>query len=114
MQKCILTTLLATALALAQPTKATNSISGGHVTNLTYKDAFFVFQVQANGTNSCAPCPIDPVGLYAGGYCWISATVKGEVSLLVTADVHHIMLSGRVESLSSDCTMYQMALQNRD
>ena len=114
MQKYALTALLATALASMQPAKATNSISGGYVTNLTYKDAFFVFQLQVNGANSCVRCPRDPVGLYSGGYCWISATVKGEVSLLVEAEVHHLMLSGRVESLNSDCIMYQMSLQNKE
>ena len=113
MQKSSLTTLLLIALASMQSAKATNAIPGGYVTNLTYKDVYFVFQLQDNGSNSCAPCPRDPVGLYAGGYCWISATAKGEVALLVAAEVHHLIVSGRVESLSSDCTVYQMSLQNR-
>lgn len=109
-----LTVLVLGALASMQWATASDAIPGGYVTNLTYKDAYFVFQVRDKGSNSCAPCPRDPVGLYSGGYCWVSATVKGEVSLLVEADVHHLMVSGRVESSSSDCTVYQMSLQNEE
>lgn len=43
MKKSILATLTAIALAATQAATATNAISGGHVTNLTYKDAYFVF-----------------------------------------------------------------------
>ena len=109
----MLTTLLLITSAAMRPAIATNAIPGGYVTNLTYKDAYFVFQLQDNGSNSCAPCPKDPVGLFPGGYCWISATITGEVSLLEEADVHHLMVSGRVQSLNSNCAVYQMSLQNQ-
>ena len=114
MRKVILNAILVIALAAGQTAMATNAISAGYVTNLTYKDAYFVFQLQNNGSNSCAPCPRDPVELHAGGYCWVSATMDGEVSLLEEAAVHHLMVSGRVESLSSDCAVYQMTLQKRE
>lgn len=114
MRKVILNAVLVIALTAGQTAIATNAISDGYVTNLTYKDAYFVFELQNKGSNSCAPCPRDPVGLHAGGYCWVSATIDGEVSLLEEAEVHHLKVSGRVESLSSDCAVYQMTLQNRE
>ena len=114
MLKSSVTALLLIALASMQSARATNAISAGYVTNLTYKDVYFVFQLQEKGSNSCAPCPRDPVGLYAGGYCWISATAKGEVAMLMAAEVHHLTVRGRVESLTTDCIMYQMSLQNNE
>jgi hypothetical protein len=111
-RKVTVTALCLIALASMHSANATNAVSGGYVTHLTYKDAYFVFQLQRHGANSCAPCPRDPVGLHAGGYCWISATITGEVSLLEDAIVHHLMVGGRVESLNSDCAVYQMSLHN--
>lgn len=109
-----LTTLLAIALASMPSANATDAIPGGYVTNLTYKDAYFVFQLRDKGSNSCAACPKDPVGLHSGGYCWVSATIRAEVSLLIEAEVHHLMVSGRVESSGSNCAVYQMSLQNTE
>ena len=100
------------AFASLGPAIATNAISGGYVTNLTYKEIYLVFQLRDKGSNSCAPCPRDPVNLHSGGYCWISTTDSGEVALLLDAQSHNLRVSGRVESLNSDCLMYEMSLQN--
>ncbi len=34
--------------------------------------------------------------------------------MLMAAEVHHLTVRGRVESLTTDCIMYQMSLQNNE
>lgn len=89
---------------------ASDPIAAGDVTNLTYRSNYILFQVVNNGVNSCANCPADPAGLGNGGYCWVATTQTAEIAIILAAQSQNSLVSGRVNALATDCTVYQMTV----
>lgn len=98
------------AMILSSRALASDPIAAGSVTNLTYRDSYVLFQLESSGTNSCSKCPTDPAGLGAGGYCWISTSVSAQIAMLLQAYAEGLAVGGRVNGISSDCTVYQMTI----
>lgn len=104
--------VLVLGLSLASVAFASDPVAAGSVAALTYRDGYVLFQLTSSGVNSCAPCPADPAGLGSGAYCWISTSLSAQIAMLLEAQAEGLAVGGRVNGISSDCTVYQMTVQN--
>jgi len=98
------------SVGLSSVALASDPIAAGSVANLTNRGDYVLFEVVSGQTNSCANCPPDPAGLGPGGYCWVATSQTLEVQMILTAMAHGLLFSGRVYSLATDCTVYQITL----
>jgi hypothetical protein len=71
-----------------------------------------MFSIVNAGTNYCALCPPDPGLMASGGNCWISDSQKTQVAMLLQAKALGLQIWGRVNGISTDCTMYQLQLSD--
>src|SRR5690242_16412933 len=98
----------------AAPTLATDAIGRGMVSSVTWRANYVMFAVVSSGpgpaANLCAPCPADPSNLASGGFCWISVTETTAIQMLLLARTNNKYINGRVVSLTTDCTMYQLQI----
>ena len=92
--------------------QATDAVGPGLVSSLAYRGGYILFALVNGSVNYCQPCPSDPSGMASGGYCWIAEAQKTQVAMLLAAQAQGVMLLGRVNALSSDCTMYQTQMAN--
>ena len=109
MFRAIIAAVLA-AIAVSPVALASDPVAAGLLTNLTYRSNYLLFQLVANGSNSCANCPADPAGMGGGGYCWISTTQSSRIAMVLEAQAAGLLVGGRVNAMASDCTVYQMTL----
>lgn len=91
---------------------ATDPIATGAISNLSYREGYYLFQIVNGSTNYCSSCPPDPGHMTMGGYCWIAETNKAQSALLLSAHAQQRMMSGRVYGLSADCAVYQMTIRD--
>lgn len=91
---------------------ATDPIAIGHITSLSYRGGYCIFKITNGSTNSCAPCPADPGGMQVGHFCWIPETQTAQAALLLSAHAQGRRIAGRVVGITSNCTMYQMTLED--
>src|SRR5947208_7184380 len=110
MRKMILAGSVLVLVAANPPAAATDAVAAGLVSGLTYREGYVMFQLKGGASNSCSPCPYDP-GHFAGGtYCWIAQTQNVQIAMLLQAKAQGLMVSGRVNAIASDCTVYQMTV----
>jgi hypothetical protein len=102
---------LSVATLASHPAAATDQIPTGQLAGITSREGYLMFIVRTNaGINVCAACPPDPGHLSAGGFCWVADSDATKITMLLNAKDRGSRVSGRVESLTSDCTMYQLQL----
>lgn len=89
---------------------ATDPIAIGNITDLSYRGGYYIFEITNGGTNSCAPCPADPGAMASGQNCWIAETQTAQLAMLLSAHAQGLRLSGRVVSIASNCSVYQMTV----
>lgn len=104
--------ITATAICQAPAACSSDAVAAGYVTNLAYLNNYVMFQIVSNGVNSCAPCPPDPGGLSGGSYCWVAASLSTEIAMMLTATTQKLEILGRVNGLTSDCTLYELTVAN--
>lgn len=97
-------------LLVATTAHATDPVSAGTISALTYRGGYVMFQLKSGSTNHCAPCPADPAQFNSGAYCWIAQTQRTQLAILLSAKATGLTVSGRVTGISSDCTLYQMTV----
>jgi hypothetical protein len=113
MLKAILvTTLLVTLMWLPRPSSATDAVGPGLISDLTYREGYLMFQLVSGGVNACGPCPGDPGHFTGGGFCWIAQTQTVQIAAFLEAKALCLVLSGRVNGLTTDCTVYQMSVSD--
>lgn len=91
---------------------ASDPLASGYVTTLTYRGGYYIFQITKNGVNSCQPCPGDPGQATGANYCWISETRTAQIAMLLMARAQGLEVRGRVNGITTDCTIYQMTIQD--
>lgn len=112
MNRLVITSALL-ALALPHAASATDPINAGNLRALTLRQGYVMFKViSSDGTNQCAPCPYDPGNMGAGGYCWIAETDSPKLSVLLLARAQESMISGRVTDMATNCTVYQLTMND--
>jgi hypothetical protein len=105
--------LFAFARCLMPSAYATDPVAAGKVSSLSLRNnggtaIYVTFQLTNGSTNSCSPCPGDPAGMASGGYCWISPSQTTQLAILLSAKMAGLTVSGRVNGITSDCTVYQL------
>lgn len=106
-----LTTLL-TLLTVSQVTQASEAIPIGEISEVSYRGGWVTLKVIGeDGTNYCAPCPVDPGGR-STQKCWIEETKQAQISMLLSAQARDKRVYGRVSDFSTNCDIYQMSIEN--
>jgi hypothetical protein len=99
-------------LSFASAADGSDALSPGYVSNLSYRAGYVMFSIiGSNGTNACSACPTDP-GSMSAQNCWIAQSQTAELSILLLASAQGKMVSGRVNAFATDCTVYQLNVQN--
>ena len=94
------------------PVLATEAVAYGKVKTLTYRGGWVMFTiVGANNVNYCSSCPADP-GAQGTQKCWIEETKSAQLSMLLAAQARDKMVRGRVISLTQNCNLYEMVIQD--
>lgn len=88
---------------------ASDNLSPSIISKLSYRGGYILFELNNNGTNSCAPCPTDPSG-FGSKKCWVSEDKKVQVSMILAAHAQGKKLEGRVNGLTTNCEIYQMTI----
>jgi len=107
---CTRCVLALAGLMVAYTANATDPVSLGTISGLTYRGGYVMFQLISGTTNSCAPCPGDPGAYAPGSFCWIPTSNAAQMSVLLVAKAEGLAVSGRVTGITTDCTVYQMTV----
>lgn len=91
---------------------ATEPVAYGKIKTLTYRGGWVMFtMVGADNVNYCSTCPADP-GAQGTQKCWIEETKSAQLSMLLAAQARDKMVRGRVISLTQNCNLYEMVVQD--
>lgn len=109
MRKMITAALL--VFGVGHQAQATDPVDFGTVSELTYRNGYYVFRLNNSSGNSCQPCPLDPATV---GYnkCWIHESKTVQIALLLSAHAQGLRVTGRVNDIATDCTVYQMRVED--
>ncbi len=103
---CLFVALFSLALSATEP------VAYGKIKTLTYRGGWVMFTiVGADNVNYCSSCPADP-GVQGTQKCWIEETKSAQLSMLLAAQARDKMVRGRVISLTQNCNVYEMTVQD--
>jgi len=104
--------VLAASMMLANLAAATEALQAGTIKNLSYRGGYVTFNVIGDGgVNYCESCPTDP-GSRGNKACWIEEGKQVQISILLSAQARGKKIYGRVPEFVSNCSIYQMTVEN--